>query len=111
MSTTARTADIPNVSLYVLALRRALQEGGGRRVAKIDLGDLSLEIRAGDDSLWAFLRRDGAGGLAVRAAFLAGPFEWTKERPESGEIARVKLTSALASISSYSNRTAKRWLM
>ena len=95
MSTTARTADIPNVSLYVLALRRALQEGGGRRVAKIDLGDLSLEIRAGDDSLWAFLRRDGAGGLAVRAAFLAGPFEWTKERPESGEIARVKLTSAL----------------
>jgi len=95
MSATARTAELLNVSLYVLALRKALQEGGGRRVSKIDLGDLSLEIRAGDDSLWAFLRRGGAGGLAVRAAFLAGPFEWTKEQPEIGETARVKLTSAL----------------
>jgi len=95
MPALARTAELPGVSLYVLALRKALQEGGGRRVATIDLGDLSLEIRAGDDSLWAFIRRDGAGGLAVRAAFLAGPFEWTKDAPKSGETARLTLSSAL----------------
>jgi len=95
MSALTQTAEMPSVSLYVLALRKALQEGGGRRVATIDLDDLSLEIRAGDDSLWAFIRRDGAGGLAVRAAFLAGPFEWIKEAPKSGETVRVRLSSAL----------------
>jgi len=95
MTATARAAELPNVSLYVLALRKTLQEGGGHRVATIDLDNLSLEIRAGTDSLWALIRRDGAGGLAVRAAFLAGPFEWSKERPESGETARVRLSSAL----------------
>jgi len=95
MSTLTQIAEMPSVSLYVLALRKALQGGGGRRVATIDLDGLSLEIRAGDDSLWAFIRRDGAGGLAVRAAFLAGPFEWAKEEPKSGETVRLKLSSAL----------------
>ena len=95
MSALTQTAEMPSVSLYVLALRKALQEGGGRRVATFDLNDLSLEIRAGDDSLWAFIRRDGAGGLAVRAAFLAGPFEWKKEEPKSGETVRLRLSSAL----------------
>ena len=95
MSALTQTAEMPSVSLYVLALRKALQEGGGRRVATFDLDDLSLEIRAGDDSLWAFIRRDGAGGLAVRAAFLAGPFEWKKEEPKSGETVRLRLSSAL----------------
>ena len=95
MSALTQTAEMPSVSLYVLALRKALQEGGGRRVATFDLDDLSLEIRAGDDSLWAFIRRDGAGGLAVRAAFLAGPFEWKKEEPKSGETVKLRLSSAL----------------
>ena len=95
MSALTQTAEMPSVSLYVLALRKALQEGGGRRVATFDLDDLSLEIRAGDDSLWAFIRRDGAGGLAVRAAFLAGPFEWKKDEPKSGETVRLRLSSAL----------------
>jgi len=95
MSALADTAKLPSVSLYVLALRRALQDGAGRRVTTIGLRDLSIEIRAGDDSLWAFIRRDGAGGLAVRAAFLAGPFEWSREEPRSGETARVRLASAL----------------
>ena len=95
MSALTQTAEMPSVSLYVLALRKALQEGGGRRVATFDLDDLSFEIRAGDDSLWAFIRRDGAGGLAVRAAFLAGPFEWKKEEPKSGETVRLRLSSAL----------------
>ena len=44
MSALTQTAEMPSVSLYVLALRKALQEGGGRRVATIDLDDRELRL-------------------------------------------------------------------
>jgi hypothetical protein len=72
MSAPAKKAQIPTASLYVLALRQAVRDGQMSSVATVDLGELSLEIRAGTDSLWAFVRRAGAGGLAVRAAYWPG---------------------------------------
>ncbi|RHW17533.1 hypothetical protein D1610_08720 [Sphingomonas gilva] len=78
MATLALDPDIPAVSLYVLALRQALK--AGRTVARFELGELSVEIRAAADSVWALIRREGKGGLALRAAFLAGEFHIAKRK-------------------------------
>jgi hypothetical protein len=80
---------------YVLSLRHGLAQGGGRGVTRFDLGDLTVEVRAMHDSLWAIVRRQGQGGLAVRAAFLAGPFEYEVREAAPNEAARIILNSAL----------------
>ncbi|MEN2786770.1 hypothetical protein ACFOKI_01275 [Sphingomonas qilianensis] len=64
-------------------------------MAHVVVGELDVELCAGDDSLWVFVRRPGKGGVALRAAYLAGPFTWKKARAAPGELARVTLSSAL----------------
>jgi len=95
MATLAQQSETPGVSHYVLALREALEAGIGPRKAHFVLGDLDVEIRAGADSLWTLIRRHGKGGIALRAAYLAGAFECEQVRPEPGEVARLRLSSAL----------------
>jgi hypothetical protein len=95
MATLALNADIPAASPYVLALRQALKNGAGKRISSFSLGQLSVELVAGSDSLWAFIRREGSGGLALRAAYLAGSFMCEKQQAKPGEVARLRLTSAL----------------
>lgn len=95
MTTLLRKADVAGVSPYVLTLRQALRDGGGRKLASFAVGDLDVELRAGTDSLWALVRREGRGGLALRAAFLAGPFTCEKLAAEPGEAARLRTVSAL----------------
>ena len=87
--------DVSGVSPYVLALRRVLREGLGKRVAHFPVGDLDVELLAAEDSLWAIIRRDGEGGLALRAAYLAGDFKCTLLRHDPGEVAALRLESAL----------------
>lgn len=94
MATLARKADADGVSPYTLALRQMLQDGTYTVITSFDLRDLSVEIFAGANSVWAFIRREGAGGLAVRAASLVGEFHCTPKRPESGETARLHVASA-----------------
>lgn len=94
MTTTTKTRH-PPASPYVLALRQELADGGGKRVAGFNLGELTVEVRAGADSLWAFVRRAGQGGLALRIAYLAGAFAATAERGEEGDDARIRIDSAL----------------
>jgi hypothetical protein len=67
MATIAQESEIPAVSPYILTLREALKDGIGPRKAHFALGDLDVEIRAGADLLWTSIRRDGRGGLALRA--------------------------------------------
>jgi hypothetical protein len=95
MTALARPAAAHSVSPYVLALHHAIVSGATQPVAAIDIGDMPMEIRASADSLWAFIRREGKGGLAIRAAFLAGPFTWTQQPAGLGEALRLTLTSAL----------------
>jgi hypothetical protein len=95
METITIKPDVPGVSPYVLALRQALAEGGKRAIARFAFGDLSVELRPGRDSLWALIRRAGQGGLALRAGFFAGDFTCERREPESGEAARLRVTSAL----------------
>ena len=95
MATLAPNPDALAASPYVLALRQALKDGAGKRISSFSIGQLSVELVAGADSLWAFIRRDGAGGLALRAAYVPGGFTCEKQRAEPGEAARLRLTSAL----------------
>jgi hypothetical protein len=95
METLSAEVKAPPATPYVLSLRQLLAQGGGRRVTHFDLGELAVEVRAMHDSLWAIVRRAGQGGLAVRAAFLAGPFEWKVEQAAANEAARITLDSAL----------------
>jgi hypothetical protein len=95
MATRAATKDIRGVSPFVLALRQALQDKSGRPLARFAIDDLEVEIRESADSVWALIRRPGLGGVALRAAYLAGPFECTLAEREPGEAARLRVTSVL----------------
>lgn len=85
---------ISGVSPYVLALKQMLGDAA-RPVVSFAIDELAVEIVEGPDSLWAVLRRPGRGGLAVRAAYLAGPSSCEKLRPDPGEEARIAIDSAL----------------
>lgn len=94
MTTHAVAAKIPGVSPYLLAVRAAAIPSV-KRIATLALGELAVEFVAGRDSVWAFIRRPGRGGLAHRIAFLAGDYRWTKLKSEEGEALRLRLDSAL----------------
>lgn len=94
MSDTA-IIDAPTpTSPYLLALREALRQSQPP-LAAFDVGELGVELRATGDSLFAIIRRAGAGGLAVRAAFVPAPFTCKALRAGSGEVARVRLSSTI----------------
>lgn len=81
-------------SPYLLTLRDALRKGE-EPVARFEIGGLQVEILATSDSIFAVIRRDGAGGLAARAAFIPAPFECTVARKAPDEAARLRVTSRL----------------
>jgi hypothetical protein len=95
MTTVVLKPDVPGVSPYALALRAVLAEGKKGVVARFACGDLSVELRKGRDSLWALIRREGQGGLALRAGYFAGDFECERAEPDGGEILNLRVTSAL----------------
>ncbi|QNE33546.1 hypothetical protein F1C10_14485 [Sphingomonas sp. NBWT7] len=82
-------------SPFVLALRSALHEELGERVTSFEVGNIAVEVRAIGDSLWALARRQRQGGLAIRVAFMAGPFTWRLERAREGEARRISVDSAM----------------
>lgn len=80
----------------ILALQEELRDGGMARQGAFALGDLSVEVCAGRDSLWCLIRRPGRGGLALRAAYFGGAeFLCRKARRKAGEALRVEVTSVL----------------
>lgn len=95
MSTRTLNPAVAGVSSYVLALRQALREKQAKPIASFSLGALNVEVRAIADSVWALVRREGQGGLALRAAYLAGDFDCKTERINGGEAARLTIKSAL----------------
>lgn len=95
MSTLALDRNAPGTSPYLLSLRRELQEGPGRTVARFAIGELAVEVRATSDALVALVRRQGSGGLALRAAYLPGGFECERQAPEGAEVLRLRIRSAV----------------
>ncbi|MDB5705479.1 MAG: hypothetical protein JWN66_2595 [Sphingomonas bacterium] len=94
MATLALKSDVPAVSPYVLALRQSLTRGG-KKLTDFSLGELSVELRQTRDSVWALIRREGQGGLALRAAHFESEFRCSKAKLEPGDAARLTATSAL----------------
>lgn len=88
------TAEAPAVSPHLLALRDLLRERS-KPLAQFDVGELGVALYAGTDSVFAVVRRERAGGLAVRAAYVAAPFTCELLDPTAGEAARLRLTSAI----------------
>jgi hypothetical protein len=74
-------------SPYLLALRQELKSGSLSPFGTIPLGDLTAELCAGSDSVWAIVRRPGRGGLAVRIAHSPGP------RVSCGKVKQSKQTT------------------
>jgi hypothetical protein len=95
MATLAVDPDVPGVSPFVLALRQLGANGSGKTIARFSLGDLEVTLRTSADSVWAFIRREGQGGLAMRVAYLAGDFTCRKIKPAHGETLRLAISSAL----------------
>lgn len=69
---------------------------GMRRISEIELGDRTVEVAAGQDSVWAIVRRAGRGGLALRIAHCGGSCKKVaKQRPRRDELLRLKVESAI----------------
>jgi hypothetical protein len=85
-----------SVSPYVLSLREELRDGSMKRLARFRLGDLEAEVCQGREAVWCLVRREGRGGLALRAAHTDGA-EYTvrKMRTEPGEVLRLRVESVL----------------
>jgi hypothetical protein len=94
MTTLARKPERVAASPFVLGLCQSLK-AAPPPLATFETGDLAVELIVGCDSLWALIRRSGKGGLALRAAYLAGAFEAKRETAGPGEALRIRLSSAL----------------
>ena len=85
-----------NVSSYVLGVRDELISGSLVSLAKVSLGDVTLNVVQGRDSIWVLFRRKGAGGMAIRAAFIpGGGFTCKLIEPGPDEALRLSATSPL----------------
>jgi hypothetical protein len=93
MATRTKASETKGASPYSLELRQQLKDQSGKRIATFDLGNLDVEILTTPGSLWALIRRPGKGGLAVRAAYIAGTFSCTRQRAEPGERLRLRVAS------------------
>src|SRR5690349_16953244 len=85
----------PAVSPYVHGFRAELGGAPGKAQARFVVGALEVEVRSTTDSVWALIRREGLGGLALRAAHLPMRFDCSVTKSTEDEAARLKLTSAL----------------
>lgn len=84
-------------SPYVIGLKHMLHGGGGQLMDRFDISGLQAEVRASDDSIWILIRRSGAGGLALRAAFIPTSFETRTKKCRPGEIIRLEAVSLMGS--------------
>lgn len=89
---------LPGASPHLLLLREELRTGSMESVAELGLGDRRVEICAGRDSLWVIVRRDGRGGLALRAAHAPGGCDEVRLlAAREGEALRLAFDSVLGS--------------
>ena len=97
MATVKLNEKRPGVTPYLHGLRAALEEARGKPRGRFEIGGLRIELRETSDSLWALIRRESGGGLALRAAYLPVPFDCTVLKPqgEGDETARLRLDSVL----------------
>lgn len=85
----AKAASAATVSLQAELAR------GMRRIHGFQLGDCAVEMAAGQDSIWAIVRRHGRGGVALRIAHCwGGCTKVAKQRKQAGELLRLRVESS-----------------
>nr|WP_239475043.1 hypothetical protein [Sphingomonas sp. BT552] len=67
--------------------------GSAETITRMTAGEVKVHVIASYESIFAVIRRSGGGGLAVRAAFIVGRFDARRAEAESGEAARVVVTT------------------
>ena len=108
MPRTATAEAPPAISPHLLDLRELLRDEPAP-LADFAVGDLTIRLHRTATSVFAIVRRKGStGGLAVRAAFVPTSFDCAVLPPEDGEVARLRLTSAMGEhiVSCFSDRLA-----
>lgn len=94
ISSPLETTAIPGASPSVLALREELKQRSMREIAQFEFSGRAVTVALGRDSLWAIIRRGGAG-VAVRTAYSPSGLKARRLRSRKGEALRVRLTSAI----------------
>jgi hypothetical protein len=93
---TAVPGETAGVTPSAVLLREQLRDGTMRELESLTLGTRSITICAGHDAIWVIIRREGRGGLAMRAAFLsAGYHDVRLARRRAGEAARIEVESGI----------------
>ncbi|MDG2520378.1 hypothetical protein P7B02_02400 [Caulobacter segnis] len=96
MAKVAESGPVPAVSPFVLTLQEDLRGAKMKRLGAFGLGDLEVEVAQGSDSLWALIRKEGRGGLALRAVYTAGADMTCRlVPPAEGEVFAVEVTSTM----------------
>jgi hypothetical protein len=84
------------ISPFVLSLREELRDGSMKRRGRFALGDLDVEVCEGRDSVWAIVRREGRGGLALRTAYVpGGDFTVRRSEAEEGRALQLEIESVI----------------
>ena len=96
MTKTLQLQSAVTASPFLFALREELRANALKRQGQFGLGDLSVEVCSGRDSVWCLIRRPGRGGLALRTAYFSGAqFTCRKVATEPGEVLRLEVESVL----------------
>ena len=86
--------EVTGFSPHVILLKQELSSSRMRKVASFQLDGREVEARAGADSLWLIIRRDGMGGFALRAAYAPGGcLSVRRLRRRRGEALRLQMRS------------------
>jgi hypothetical protein len=84
-----------SASAATISLQAELARGM-RRIADIALGNRTVEVVLGRDSIWAVIRRPGRGGVALRVAHCwGGCTKVSRQRRRAGELLRLKVECAI----------------
>lgn len=95
MPRTATAEAPPAISPHLLDLRELLRDEPAP-LADFAVRELTIRLHRTATSVFVIVRReDIAGGLAVGAAFVPTAFACALLSPEKGEVARLRLTSAM----------------
>lgn len=95
MTSTTVRKQLPAVTPYLLALRDQFASARAKAAATFTVGELKAELRPFGTALWLIVRREGKGGIALRAAQWAGEAKLEFLDPEAGDIASIIITSSL----------------
>lgn len=93
MTTTITNIERAAYTRHTLSLRQEIA-GKLKAITAFDLGTLNVEIVSAAGAVLAVIRRPGQGGVALRLTHDLGKHDIRALRPESGEVARLHVTSS-----------------